>query len=149
MNHGKLSKTSSTCVYNEPAAVIENITVCDLPGNKHPDPWSGMVDTGADRTVVPLTICEYLGLSPSDMRRPRGFDSQAPLRDIPLYYVQVRVSGIGDVRLLAYGVPRSNLLLGRDFLRGLVLLMDNKRLLWQIGRHSIRSQMITRFLGLR
>ena len=148
MIHGKLCKTCGACVYNEPAVVVGGIRVCDLTGNEHPEQWSGVIDTGADRTVVPLTICEGLGLSPSDKRRPSGFDPQAPLRDIPLYYVRVRVGGMGDVKLLVYGVPRSNLLLGRDFLRGSVLLVDNKRLFWQVGQHGIRSKITTRFLGL-
>jgi predicted aspartyl protease len=138
MNKGKLSAVCGEYVYSTSAVVINNISLSDLAGNEHHRQWSGVVDTGAGRSVVPLTVCEELGLSPCDKRRPIGFDSQVPRREVPLYYVKLYV-----------GIARSNLLLGRDFLHGLVLLMDNDRSHYQLGRHSHWSRLICGLLRLR
>lgn len=134
--------------YANPAPVVSGIAISDLAGNSHPRRWQGIVDTGADRTVIPLGVCEDLSLSPRDWRRPRSFDREAAARQVPLYYVRMDLTEIGDITLLAYAVRRTNILLGRDFLSALVLLIDGPGSGWQLGRHSWCSRLVTRLLRL-
>ena len=135
--------------YAPPAPVMEGITVCDLAGNSHPREWAGLVDTGADRTVVPLVVCEDLGLNPRDWRRPSGFDRQATPRRVPLYYLRLAADGLPDVPLLVYGVRRPSILLGRDFLSGLLLVIDSDRSWWELGRHGAWSKLVLNCLRLQ
>jgi len=134
--------------YANPAPVVSGIAISDMAGNSHPRRCQGIVDTGADRTVIPLGVCEDLSLSPRDWRRPKGFDREATARQVPLYYVRVRVTEIGDITLLAYAVRRTNILLGRDFLSALVLLIDGPGSDWQVGHHTWCSRLVSRLLRL-
>ena len=115
----------------------DRIVVSDLAGNKHPRLWSGLIDTGADVSVVPIEACDDLKLAPRDRRQPRGFDPEAPRRLIPRYYLCLGVEGVGEVPLLAYAVRRSYILIGQDFLKGLVLLLDRDADRWKLGRHGL------------
>jgi hypothetical protein len=143
----KLLRKCGTDVFQNPAPVLsDRIVVSDLAGNKHPRLWSGLIDTGADVSVVPIEVCEELKLAPRDIRLPRGFDPEAPRRPIPRYYVCLGVKGVGEVSLLAYAVRRSYILVGQDFLRGFVLLLDRDADSWKLGRHSLLSRIWARAL---
>ena len=144
-----LAKVCGSDTYSTPAPVVSGISISDLTGNMHPRAWDGLVDTAADVTAVPLAACEDLKLLPREKRSPRGFDPKAQRRLLPLYYVGLGVEGIGDLTLLAYGLERSNVLLGRDFLSGLVLLLDNECSRLQVGHHSRWTRLAFRFLALR
>ena len=80
------------------------------------------------------------------LRRPKGFDHSAAPRVVPLYAVCVRVGGLADVPLLAYAVPRPNILLGRDFLRGLMLVADWQAGRWALGRSTAWGRALARLL---
>ena len=60
------------------AVVLRNIRVTSMSGSAHPTPWDALVDSGAGRSVVPLSLCKELGLSPFDLRKPFGFDLLHP-----------------------------------------------------------------------
>jgi hypothetical protein len=107
------------------------------------------VDTGADRSVLPIQAYYDLELAPRDWGVPRGFDPDSPRRRIPKYYVRVGVGGIGDVPLVAYGVERNSVLLGRDFLSAMVLVIDFDRGVWQLRRPGVWTRSVLRLLGLR
>lgn len=146
------TRLSSTCgaeTCDPPAPVVNAITISDLTGNTHPELWDGLVDTGANRSVVPLSVCRDLGLSPRRYRRPRGFDPEAATRSVPVFYVRLGVKGLGDTAVMAYGLRYSNVLLGRDFLTDLVLLLDGGRRDFALGRHGFCSRIVTRLLVLR
>ena len=145
----RLSTTCGNDNYSVPAPVVNGLSISDLTGNRHPESWPGLVDTGAGATVVPISVCEDLKLAPRDLQRPHGFDRQAPRRDIPRYYVKVGLEGIGQFTLLAYAVQRSNVLLGRDFLSGLLLLVDSDSSRWQLGRASPWTKLILPLIALR
>lgn len=141
-----LSKQCGSSRYNISAPVIRNVLVSDLAGNRHPEPWEGLIDTGADRSVIPITICQQLQLGARDLRRPRGFDPHAPTRELPRYYVRLNVKKLGEFTLLVYGIARSNILLGRDFLSELVFLFDSSNEHYTLGRHTFSSNLIVRLL---
>jgi hypothetical protein len=143
-----LSNECGPSRYNIPAPVIRNVLVSDLAGNRHPEPWEGLIDTGADRSIIPITICQELHLAPRDFRCPRGFDPDASTRVLPRYYVRVNVANLGEFTLLVYGVRRSNVLLGRDFLSELVLLLDSSKDHYTLGRHTFCSNLIVAILRL-
>lgn len=149
MIRDKLSKTCGDERYEIPAAVIDGITVSDPGGNAHPSPWEGLIDTGASRTVVPSVICAELGLSAWDYKVPSGFDREAAGRPIPLYRVRLAAAGLAELPLLVYGVKRSNILLGRDFLSGLLLMIDNEAGSWKLGCHTAWSKLLASCLWLR
>lgn len=135
--------------YSTPGPVVTGVSISDLAGNMHRQDWDGLVDTGAERTVVPLAACHELRLAPRDWRSPRGFDPQAERSRLPRYYVRLRVQGIGDLTLLTYAVARSNVLLGRDFLSGLVFLFDGELSRWKAGRHTAWTRLVCGLLALR
>jgi len=132
-----------------PAPLLSGLVIADLAGGDHPDRYVGMIDTGADRTVVPLRACQDLSLTPRDWKSPGGFDPIAPKRKIPLYYVTIRLEGVTDVPLLAYAVEQDMLLLGRDFLAGLVFVSDGALSEFVLGRHGMLSKWFLKMLPLR
>jgi hypothetical protein len=132
-----------------PAPVISNVNVSDLTGNRHPQPWNGLIDTGADSTAVPLVICDDLKLTPRNYKPVHGFDHSAPVQNYPRYYVHVDIAAFFGFDLLVYGVPeRSNILLGRDFLSQLVFLLDSPRKRYVLGKHTCLSKLILPMLRL-
>jgi hypothetical protein len=145
---GRLSRECGTDILATPAIVVMGVRISDLAGNRHPEGWPALVDTGADRTVIPLSVCQDLKLAPRDRGWPRGFDRQAPRRATDKYYVRIGVGGAGEAALMVYAVQRSSVLLGRDFLAGRVLLMDGQASKWQMGRPGFWMKMILRVLSL-
>lgn len=145
----RLSRACGADTYATPAPVALDVSIADLAGNAHPRLWPGLVDTGADRTVVPIEACRDLQLAPRDWGMPRGFDPASRRRRFPKYYVRIGVGGVGDVPLAAYGVERQDVLLGRDFLSALVLVIDFDRGVWQLRRPGLWTRSALRLLGLR
>jgi len=132
-----------------PAPVVQRISLTDLAGNAHPIRWPGLLDTGAERSAVPLEVCKELRLAPRDWRSPRGFDREATPRRTPLYYLCLLPNGLPRATLLVYGVPRTNVLLGRDFLANLIMIVDGPRGRLRIGRSTILSRILIPCIGLR
>jgi len=140
----KLSSTCGARTFKYPAMVFADVGISDMAGNPHPEEWPALVDTGADRTAVPLSACHDLGISPRDWRHPTGFDPSAPRSNIPLYYVQVSIKATEPIPLLVYGVRRDDLLLGRDFLSRFLLAVDPRTETWELGKCSICKSALLR-----
>jgi hypothetical protein len=147
MIRGRLSTICGDDVFLDPAPILNDVFITDLTGNRHPRQWSGLIDTGADRSCVPLSVCQDLRLAARDFTRVSGFDREAPRRELPRYYVRIGAGGIGDLTILAYGVQRSNVLLGRDFLTGLCLLINDKSAKWALGGPSICTKILAPILS--
>jgi len=131
------------------ALVVSGVRISDLAGNQQAKRWDGLIDTGADRTAVPLAACHDLKLSPRDWRAVRGFDPESQPREFPLYYVGVAAKGVGRLKLLAYGVEKSYVLLGRDFISGITLLFDGAHSRWQMGRPGFMDRLALSVMVLR
>ena len=142
---------SSRCGANEyrnPALVLENIAVSDMGGRLHQRNWDALVDTGADRSVVPISVCHDLGLSPFEWFFPMGFDRTVrPVRR-PLYHLRILVQGIRPAELAVYGIERGNILLGRDFLKGVLLAVDGRTQVGQIGQCNVFKSALMRLLAI-
>lgn len=143
-----LSMRCGSEMHNNALVVIEGVAVADMHGKAHPAKWDALIDTGADRSVVPMSACHDLGLSPHEWRSPAGFDPAAPRPKRPLYYVSVLVPGIEPAELSVYGVDRSCILLGMDFLSKLVLAVDSRTQTAQLGKTSILKSSLLRLLAI-
>lgn len=132
-----LSSHYGTIQCSIPAVVLGNVTITDMSSTPHPLTWDALVDTGADRSVVPLSVCQELGLAPFYERRPSGFHPTAQRTLTPLYHVRILVSGLEPADLSVYGIDRDSVLLGRDFLQKLVFAVDGRGQTAQLGENSV------------
>ena len=99
------------------------------------NPWSGLtidrplvgiLDTGADMTVLPNEAVERLGLPRRGTMSVRGHG------DRPLYYTNIEIAGHTFDRLKVITLERSNILIGRDILNQLKLLLNGKKLQFEV-----------------
>lgn len=134
--------------YMNPAIVLEGVVVSDMKGKLHEEKWDAVVDTGADRSIIPLSVCHDLGLSPREKRYPRGFDGKVGSEPTPIFYLCVLVKGFEPTELGVYGIKRGNILLGRDFLKNAVLVMDSRTQMSQIGKCSVLRSALLRILAV-
>lgn len=104
--------------------MLSDVIVRDLQNQPHPTQWHAKVDTGADRSAIPVQICHDLGLVPRCFEPVSGFSRSAPPPQVPVYYLTVEVPGFSPITLRVYGVQRQSILLGRDFLENMVFLMN-------------------------
>jgi hypothetical protein len=84
---------------------------------------TGLVDTAADRTVVPLSFLHQLKLRPVGQGRAQGFGTAVFVVDI--YCLRVVVPTVCD--LIVYPIEHANepfILVGRDVLNQLLFTFD-------------------------
>jgi predicted aspartyl protease len=84
---------------------------------------TGLVDTAADRTIVPLHLLHRLKLRPVGQGRAQGFGTAAFVVDI--YCLRVVVPGVCNV--IVYPIEHANepqILVGRDVLNQLTFTFD-------------------------
>lgn len=87
-----------------------------------------LVDTGADLSVLPLSLVRVLALPLVGEVRLQGFGGGE--QPWPLYAAEVQVESLRDIfQVLAFG---SEALLGRDVLNHLRLVLDGPRLTLEV-----------------
>ena len=119
--------------YNHPAPIINKIEIGDLSGHRIPELFDALVDTGADCTVVPLSVCT--ALYPKTREYVRAFGYDGVLKITPVYWLTIYAKGIEDISIKALGVDgRETVLLGRDFLQQQLFVVDNKSSKWCLLR---------------
>lgn len=114
--------------------VIPGARIGDLEDRFDETEWDGLIDTGANVSVVPLETCQALYLHPDDFKPAAGFDGTSRLA--PLYNVRIALPGLEPVCVCALGVARRSILLGRDFMQGMIFAMDSRRSRFALGRWS-------------
>lgn len=148
MTAGKLTDTIGTEKREPPCIVLSPLSVENHHGQGSGRPWEGLLDSGADRTVIPEDLVAELGLKELDRIWVRGYDGTRALR--PVYYCKLVVAGLGTMGLRPLACKRGYLLLGRDFLcslGGLVLASDHASSVWHLGRSSLYRRLLCRLLG--
>jgi hypothetical protein len=93
-----------------------------------------LVDTGTSRSVVPLVVCHDLGLSPEGWGSPIIADTLVPTSPTPVYPVRLLAPGVPSRDLLVFGMERDTILIGLDFLQGLVLAADTEEQVAFLGQ---------------
>jgi predicted aspartyl protease len=114
--------------YKHPAPIIDKVEIGDLFGHRLPETLDALVDTGADRTVVPLGACAALNLQVAGYVDSFGYDGI--MKKTPVYWVTIYAKGVTDISIKALGVGRDTILLGRDFLQQKIFIVDNKPSKW-------------------
>lgn len=112
---------------SHPSICIENIRVSDEYGAEHRGRWTGLVDTGATRSVVPLSVCHDLALYSVGWRTPVCAETQVLDSPTPVYSVRLLVEGLAPKAMQVFGMDRDTILIGLDFLQGLVLAADTEK----------------------
>lgn len=87
------------------------------------DDLPGLIDTGADQTVVPKRVADHLGLTQLDQQLVRAFDGTPHL--LPTAVVRLAVRGLSpaEVEVIVSDGVRY-IVLGRDVLNRYVIALD-------------------------
>jgi len=118
------------------APVLPEVTVLDAEGKAYPRPWVALVDTGSDRTIVPVEVPLRLDLIPTGYVSLSGFERPVAGALYAEYELCFTVPGLCDsAELAACAVgQKGHILLGRDFINQFVLTIDGPRARWRIAR---------------
>jgi predicted aspartyl protease len=120
-----------------PAAVIGNLIVRAPNGQAHARLWEGMIDTGADLTVLPLELGNELPLTNIRQRvRAWSYRKDEAPREFDVYYVRIEF-------LIGVLVPakvilseRKNILIGRSALTRMRLEINWPANYWSLTQES-------------
>ena len=94
---------------------IPDIVVEDLSSKtRRSTRLGGVVDTGAQRTIIPLHLAVALQMICVGAVRARTFDSSLKSKSYPVYYVLLTLPGLRPKDLEVIGCVRNEILLGRD-----------------------------------
>lgn len=94
-------------------------------GDPQGDRWEKIslpVDTGSAYTVIPRPLLERLGVQP--LRRARFRLANGRTFDQEIGQTWIRLDGVAEIRIVAFGEERDEPLLGADALQGLLLAVD-------------------------
>jgi hypothetical protein len=113
-------------------APFVNVTPRNLQGTEELLNQPAQVDTGADRTVLPMALVDELKLLPVDEITVGGLGKSQ--HSVRTYAVYLGVHDLPAALVEVMGYPGEPwILLGRDVLNSLRLLLDGPRLVLEIG----------------
>jgi len=93
------------------------------------------VDTGADMTAIPVQLKTRLGLKPYTRRRSKGA-LDLEYVTMPTFLLEYSLDGSEYVELEVLTTARPYVLLGRDVLKGLVLIADGPKQFFEIKKSA-------------
>jgi hypothetical protein len=107
-------------IYSAPAPILADVTVNHLNGVKCSPGWPALIDSGADKTIVPSQAALHLGLKVVADVMDRTFTftilGSNPIQSTALY-VQLSHPDFGTTKPLSVAhMNRPNIIMGRDFL---------------------------------
>lgn len=115
--------------FNPPAPVAEVIILHPvIPARRSILP--GKLDTGADLTVIPQQLVTQLRLTPKGRVWTRGYDGAYSQR--PIFYVRMQIEGFVLTSVRCIAIDRRDVLLGRNVLNRFLLILDGKKLFFEL-----------------
>jgi len=149
MIRGQLENRLGTELCEWPAIVLHQLEVENHDGVKSSRRWDGLIDTGADRSVIPEHVVQELAPYEINRLSVTGYDGQRTVHHV--YYCRIIVPGLGTVDITPIATAREYLLLGRDFLgtlAGLAMVTDHRIGKWSIRQSSRAWRVLRAVFGL-
>ena len=114
----------------DPPAPIAQVTIVHPVIRTRRSTLPGKSDTGADLTVIPQQLITQLRLTPKGRIWTTGYDGAYSQRAV--FYVRMQLEGfiLPSVRCIA--TERKNILLGRNVLNRFFIILDGKRLFFEL-----------------
>jgi len=116
--------------FDPPAPVIGFMVYCPVDHGRAVS-IRGELDSGADISVVPLSVVDELHLVPRRMVIGRGYDGTQNLWATYMVDLQVEGHAVDDVEVMA--LPRQDAILGRDVLNHFIVTLDGKELTLEVA----------------
>lgn len=111
--------------FNPPAPVAE-LTIAHPVTAAISGVLHGILDSGADITVIPDSLATRLQLTPHGQIWTQSYNGTYSRRLV--YYVRLTVEGFELPAVRCVAADRSNVLLGRNVLNHFIITLDGKRL---------------------
>lgn len=120
-----------TTYKKQPAApILRKITIKNPEVPKKTDDLEALIDSGAFKTAIPENLIEKLQLVPVREIDVGGYKEGKQKHWT--YFVDVEFKGYSFPYTEVLAVKRKNVLLGRDILNQTILLLDGKKLCYDI-----------------
>ena len=112
------------------APILKKITIKNPYMPDKNDDQKALIDSGASRTVIPEYLINKLNLVPAGEVDVEGY-KEGKEKHLT-YFVDVEFKGFNFSYTEVIAVKRKNVLLGRDILNQTILLLDGKKLSYDI-----------------
>ena len=126
-----IQKRDSTAL--QPAAPIIDVLLGDSDGQPPTHPAVAQLDTGADRTVIPLDVVRWLGLQ--QVRTGQAVVAGGGVIVFSIYEIAITIPGVMDFVLEVAAGDEPHILLGRDVLNALHTHLDGPGRMLTISAH--------------
>lgn len=114
--------------FTPPAPVVD--LVVSAPGAGKSMQLRGLIDSGADLTVLPQNVIAETGLQYVDEMLVEGFDGVPSVR--PIYAAHISIQGGWSMILKVVCIPGEIALVGRDVINRWRLLLDGRAQVFDI-----------------
>ncbi len=115
--------------FHPPAPVVEVLIIHPITSTRR-SMLPGKLDTGADLTVIPQRLATQLQLTPKGRLWTRGYDGTYSQR--PVFYVRMQLEGVVLASVRCIATDRSTVLLGRNVLNRFLIILDGKKLFFEL-----------------
>jgi hypothetical protein len=93
----------------------------EIPGEEE---IKGIIDTGASRTVIPLSIVDRLKLQNHGYTKAAPFDFSIEADSYPKFYIDLYIPKWGWMQADVIACARDTVLIGRDLCKDKILFVD-------------------------
>jgi hypothetical protein len=134
----KLSQSVAGRPTEYPAPVVSPMTVMSISGRVHPSTWEGLIDTGADLSVLPTQLVQDLRLANVSQKvRVWSYRKEDAPRELEVYYVKLILPSGMVLPSKAIASERKNILIGRCALLTMRMLIDWPHDEWVLDQPSV------------
>lgn len=107
----------------DPAAPVVEITISHTSNADSTTKLLGLIDSGADATMLPIEILDSVGAIFIETRRMRGITGHSIKVDTYLLTINIGPFSIFGIEAIALE-PNSEAIIGRDILNQLTVVLD-------------------------